>query len=465
MTTTKSSRRKWPIICGTDFSIHAAEAADVAAAIAKRDGSELRLIHVEEHGGLGASHPDAFLAVLDRTREHLEKEAGRLRSLGVVVKREILSGSPYEGLVNAATASSARLVVVASIGHVAVGRLLAGSVAERTAETSPVPTLVVRQGGALASWARGELRLKVLVGYDFSMNADAALRWILEWQNIGPCDITVAHVAWPPAELERLGLQGPISLNENHPEVARVLERDLKERVVGILGDQPVSLRIVPGWGRSDAHLLQLAQEEKSDLLVVGTHQRHGFNRFWLGSVSRSVLHHASMSVAVVPLTGASEQAVDRIPEIKRVLVAVDFSELSKRAVPYAYAALRRGGRVRLIHIIPPRKLPGPWVPEHGPKRLTEKQHKQIAADLLAQLRASIPAEPESRVIATEVELLEHSDVAEAICQDAERFSADVICLGSHGRGGLSKAVLGSVAERVMQRSSRPLLVVRLPKR
>jgi nucleotide-binding universal stress UspA family protein len=454
-----------PIICGTDFSVHAAEAANVAAAIAKRVASEVVLIHVEEHAALGAIHPEGFSAVLERTRERLDNEAERLRKLGAAVKEEILSGSPYEALVKSATTSSARLVVVASIGHIALGRLLVGSVAERTAETSPVPTLVVRQGANLAAWARGERRLKVVVGCDFSASADAALRWLREWQDIGPCDITIAHVDWPPADLERLGLRGPISLTENHPEVARVLQRDLKERVAAILGEQPVSLCVVPGWGRSDTHLLQLAQSEQADLLVVGTHQRHGLNRFWLGSVSRSILHHASMSVAVVPLTATSEDALSHIPEIKRVLVATDFSELGNHAVPYAYAALRRGGRVRLIHVIPPWELPGPLVPHYLPKRLTKKQHQQLAADSLKKLRSSISPEAELRGIATEVEVVEHRDVAKAICQEAERFSADVICLGSHGRSGLSKAALGSVAQKVMKECSRPLLVVRPPKR
>ncbi|MBI3849932.1 MAG: universal stress protein [Verrucomicrobia bacterium] len=464
MTTTMNNRQR-PIICGTDFSIHAVEAANVAAAIAKRVDSELVLVHVEEHAGLGASHPEVFSAVLERTRVHLAKEAERLRKLGAVVKAEILSGSAYEALVKAATASNARLVVVASIGQIALGRLLVGSVAERTAETSPVPTLVVRQDEPLVAWARRKRRLKVIVGCDFSASADAALRWLRDWQEIGHCEITVAHVDWPPADLERLGIRGPISLTEIHPEAARVLQRDLKERVAAIFGEQPVSLCVVPGWGHSDAQLTQLAQQEQADLLVVGTHQRHGLDRFWLGSVSRGVLRHASMSVAVVPLTGTSEGTLDRVPEIKRVLVTTDFSDLGNHAVPYAYAAVQRGSRIKLIHVIPPWELPGPLVPHYQPKRLTEKQHKQLTADSLKKLRSFIPSGAELRGIATEVEVVEHRDVAKAICQEAERFSADVICLGSHGRSGLSKAVLGSVAQKVMKQSSRPVLVVRPSKR
>jgi nucleotide-binding universal stress UspA family protein len=453
--------KKNPIVCGTDFSIHAMEAASVAAAVAKRLDTTLVMTHVEEYGGLGASHPEIFDAFHNRTRERLAAEAKRLCSLGATVSQEILSGSPYEALVKAATTSNARLVVVASIGRVAPSRLMVGSVAERTAETSPVPTLVVRDGAPLTAWARGERRLNVLVGCDFSASADAALRWLRELQDIGPCDITVAHVDWPPQELRRLGLRGPISLTENLPEVERVLQRDLRERVALIFGEQPVSLCVMPGWGRTDAHLIQLAKDQQADLLVVGTHQRHGLNRLWLGSVSRGVLHHAPMSVAVVPAPQTPAASPDGIPEFKRALVTTDFSALGDRAVPWAYAALPRGGSVKLIHVMPPWELPGPLVTHYQHKRPTRKQQKQLAADALRKLRALIPPGAAARGILTETEVIEQHDVPAAIGQAAERFGADLICLGSHGRSGLSKALLGSVAQKVMARSLRPVLVVR----
>ena len=454
---------KRPVICGTDFSVHAAEAGDVAAAIAKRLDETLLLIHVQEHAGLGARHPDLFDALSQRTRERLAAEAERLRSFGATVSEALLSGWPYEALAETASSSSARLVVVASIGRVAPGRLLAGSVAERTAETSPVPTLVVRRGDTLTAWARGERRLKAVVGCDFSASADAALCWLQELREIGPCDITVAHVDWPPMVRRRLGLSGPISLTENPPEVEHVLKRDLQERVAAILGHQPVSLCVRSGWGRTDAHLIQLAQKAQADLLVVGTHQRHGLGRFWLGSVSRGVLHDAPMSVAVVPTPETNEDTLNRIPELRRVLVPTDFSDLGNSAVPYACALLRRGGTVKVIHVIPPWELPGPLVPHYEPKRLTEKQHKQLAVDSLNRLRSLIPEEAEARGLVADVEVVEGRDAAEAIGQAAERFGADLICLGSHGRSGLSKAVFGSVAQKVLTRSPRPVLIIRPP--
>ena len=96
------SRDKKRIICGTDFSVHAAEAADVAAVIAKHLDEAVVLVHVEETGKLGASHPETFAELHNRTRERLHAEAERLRALGATVKEELVTGSPYEALVDAA---------------------------------------------------------------------------------------------------------------------------------------------------------------------------------------------------------------------------------------------------------------------------------------------------------------------------------------------------------------------------
>jgi nucleotide-binding universal stress UspA family protein len=63
--------------------------------------------------------------------------------------------------------------------------------------------------------------------------------------------------------------------------------------------------------------------------------------------------------------------------------------------------------------------------------------------------------------VAVRTEVIESGKTAIAICQAAERFDADVICMASHGRSGISKAILGSVAQDVMARSTRPVLVVR----
>jgi nucleotide-binding universal stress UspA family protein len=174
-------------------------------------------------------------------------------------------------------------------------------VAERTAESSPVPTLVVRPGGRLASWVRGEHELKVLVGYDFSAASDAALRWVNQLTDIGKFRATVLYSNWPPDEARRLGYEGPLPLDANPEKIQKKLEHDLKKRVTKLLPNQEVAVVVKPGWGIPEGYLFEMATRQKIDLIVVGTHQREGLGRVLLGSVSRAVLHHAKMAVVVVP--------------------------------------------------------------------------------------------------------------------------------------------------------------------
>ncbi|MCI0534720.1 MAG: universal stress protein [Verrucomicrobiales bacterium] len=449
------------IVCGTDFSVHAAEAADVAAAIAKRLDEAVVLVHVEEQGKLGASHPETFEELRNRTRKRLDAEAERLRGLGATVKEELVTGSAYEALVDVASRPSTRLLVVSSLGQIAPSRFLLGSVAERTAESSPVPTLVVKDPGPFKDWVANKAPLKILVGDDFSATSEAALRWVNDLRRIAPCKVTVAHVNWPPEDRERLGVSGPMAMTENPVEVQRVLERDLTARATDLFGGGAVNVHVQPGWGRADAHLIALAASEGAHLIVVGTHQRHGVSRVWLGSVSRGILHQASVSVAVVPPPIASGDSIGRIPEFKRVLVPTDFSEPGNDAIPYAYATLPRGATVKLIHVKSPWALPGPSMPHHQPERPTEKHDEQLACDSLKKLYSLIPSQAEARGIVSACEVVESRDVGLAISQEAERFGADLICIGSHGRSGLAKALLGSVAQAVIAQSKRPVLVIR----
>jgi nucleotide-binding universal stress UspA family protein len=297
----KQKNTQRPIVCGTDFSATATEAADIAAAMARQLDTKLVLVHVEEFYGLAAVDPKLFAEALSGKRTALDQEATRLRSLGTQVKDKLFSGSAFDQLVAAATDAKGRLIVVGAVGHGLVRRVFLGSVAERTAESSPIPTLVVRPGGRLASWIRGEHALKILVGYDFSAASDAALGWVNQLGKIGELETTVLYTNWPPDEARRLGYEGPLPLAANPEEIQKNLERDLKKRIAKFLPKQKVTAIVEPGWGTPEGYLFEMASRQKVDLIVVGTHQRHGFGRVLLGSVSRAVLHHANVAVAVVP--------------------------------------------------------------------------------------------------------------------------------------------------------------------
>ena len=453
-----------PILCGTDFSENAAKAANVAAALATRLKVPLVLAHAGELPTKGESEEyyDAqyYDAQTASARARVHKEAERLRALGATVEGIVSDGAPDEVLVQLARQHEARLVVVSSLGLRAPARWLLGSVAERTAESSPVPTLIVRDAAPFEAWARGERVLKVFVGVDFTATSDAALRWVAELRGIGPCEVIAGYVDWPPEEAVRLGLSGRFELGENPPTMQQVLERDMREKVTRVLGEGHLHVRVLAKWGRAEAPLAQMAVEAQADLVVVGTHQRHGLSQLWHGSVSRGILHLAPMSVACVPAPAAAPIAGPRIRECQRVLVAVDLNEPHGFAAPYGYSVVQPGGTVRLLHNIVPFRLPNPMIGEDYQDFTTKEEHAQFVAESEAKLRALAPHEAEARGIVTEVEVTESRETAEAICAAAERFGADMICVGSHTRPGFSAKVLGSVSLAVLKSSRRPVLIV-----
>lgn len=132
-----------------------------------------------------------------------------------------------------------------------------------------------------------------------------------------------------------------------------------------------------------------------------------------------------------------------------------DFSKPGNRAIAFAYGAAPRGGQVCLVHVILPT---GGFRPETQAKEGPRARRKQ---ELTARLEALIPEEARLRGIRSRVEVVEHQHPDAAISQAAERFAADLICIGSRGRSGLKKKLLGSVTERLMRRSNRPVLVIR----
>ena len=292
---------KAPIVCGTDFSTTATEAVDIAAALARRLEVKLLLVHVEQPHRSFVSDPIIVESAVSQTRGELNREVQRLRNLGTEVEGEVLAGSAFDQLVTAAINAKASLIVMGAVGDGLGKRLLVGSIAERTAENSPIPTLVVRRGGKLVSWIRGENELKILVGYDFSDASDAALVWVNQLRTIGKLQASVLYSNWPPDEARRLGYEGQLPLVTNPAEIQKKLEADLTERITKLLPNQEFTVMVEPGWGTPEGYLFEMASRQKVDLIVVGTHQRQGWGWVLLGSVSRAVLHHAKVSVAVVP--------------------------------------------------------------------------------------------------------------------------------------------------------------------
>jgi nucleotide-binding universal stress UspA family protein len=230
---------------------------------------------------------------------------------GIEVEPVLLYGVAHEALLELALGARASLLVLSSLGSKKQLHWLLGSVAERVAQSSTIPVLVVRDGVSFEAWASGAGALKVMVGTDLGASSLVALRWVEELRLVLPCDVCIAHIAWPIAEHARLGIKGPVELEGLRPELRARLEVELKAWAGVLAGGGEVTFVVSAGWGRVDSHLAQLADQAHVDLLVVGTHQRAWAARAWQGSVSRGALHLASSNVACVPpLRIAENQAL-----------------------------------------------------------------------------------------------------------------------------------------------------------
>jgi nucleotide-binding universal stress UspA family protein len=439
------------LLCGTDFSSNARQAADVAAVLARRLNTPLELLHATD---LPAYPPQ---------REDLHQEADRLRKQGVEVTERLLTGPAASEIVNYANARPQHWVVLSSNAKRAAQRWLLGSVSERIAERASTPTLVVRDAAPLLAWARGKQPLKVFVAFNLTATSDAALRWVRQLTAIGRCQVVVGCVDWPPDQRSRLGVPGPMALVGNPPVVQAILEREVKSRATELLGPTPFVLQIEANWGRPDSQLAEMAHEQAAQLIVVGSHQYRGFERLWHRSISRGLLHEARTNVLVVPLATRQPHPEGSIPPIRRVLVATDFSEHAALAIPHAYSMLGAGGTVRIVHVARPKeRLVGIGLKGAASRQLAAQRRRRVQS-CTRDLQLLIPETAAAHGILSEIEVSEHPDVAQGICQAAERFGADIICIATHRRAGLSKVLPGSVTQKVMAHSRRPILVVQPP--
>ena len=444
------------IVYGTDLSVQANEAALAAAALVARARGTLTLVHVLDPSRYINPSKDLMDHLRDGRQKRLDWLTERVKRRGAKVEASVVEGTPGTKLAEIAQHTGAQLLVVSSSGPVVPTRWLSGSVADQTVQSSSVPTLVVRKARAFREWAYSKRPLKVLVGFDFSATSEAALRWAASLREIAPCELAVAYVASPANERARLGIEPAISSPCYPSGIKKFLEMELKQKCDAILGENGAKIRVKADWGRPDSHLIEVAEEERADLLVVGTNQRRGLAR--LGSISGGVLHNAYMNVACIPTSRVMRATSSELPQFNRVLVPIDFTVPSEQAIAHAYASVRSGGDVHLLHVTA-RNDRNATVP-----RGSGNGHS-VDRELSARLGALIPTSAESREIRTRREVLKHYEPAVAICQAANRIDADLICMGSRGRSRLKETLFGSVSQDVMTRSGRAVLVVQGSKR
>ena len=142
------------------------------------------------------------------------------------------------------------------------------------------------------------------------------------------------------------------------------------------------------------------------------------------------------------------------MPKSNLYLVPLDFSRGSERALDYALRLAReRKGKVVALHVIPAEMVYTFLAGRFDFYALLERDARQSFRKLVKRKRLK----PE----ACRLELLRSANFAEAIARRAKRLRATMIVMGSHGRSGLQRFLLGSVAEKTLRYADCPVLIVK----
>ncbi len=411
------------IICGTDLSAGGAGALEVACALAAQRGEpEVVLVHVVD----GEERDDRD-SRLQLARAALDAQAAKGR--GAAVRAELVVGSPETTLISFAETEGSDLIVISASSERA-SLLRLGSTAERVISSTRVPVLVVRDPAPWLAFARGERALRVMLGIDDSVACDLGIQWVHALRSRGPVEVVLGAIYYPDDAAEHYGLHAG-TLVDRDPEIERLLVRDLLRRFGA--SDRVVA-RARRGLGRIGDHVVELARDEVVDVIVVGTGQKTGLDR--LGSVSSVIVHDAPQSVVCVPPNAAVPTITT--PVMTNALVATDLSPFANRAVPFAFALAP--GEIHVAHVIEP-------------------DAEVDEAELERALLALAPAAAVGRTTIPHV--VRGEDAAIAVAQTAARLGVDLICIASHGRSGITRALVGSIADRLLRATRKPVLVLR----
>lgn len=273
----------------------------------------------------------------------------------------------------------------------------------------------------------------VLVATDFSDSGKEAVATALALAERSKGKLAMVTVAERPPMF-------PHSFHERHSEDpdelwSRQARRSMTALVKRLRRKHPGTrgfVRVGTPW----REIVELANELGVDSIVVGSRGLTGIQRLLLGSTAENVVRHAPCPVLVV--------RDGPLKRIRKVLLPVDWDEGSKAAVRYAVERAGKGVKLQAIHAIGfPRNIEAEFADALSDDAPSSRKLRRFLDRLGAE---DVP----SKVVLGEP--------AEAILDAADDF--DLVVIATRGRKGAARALLGSVAEKVVRRAEGPVLVV-----
>lgn len=285
---------------------------------------------------------------------------------------------------------------------------------------------------------------KVLCATDFSPGSQQAVRAAARVASQAGAELVVLHAWHVPTVAYTLEAPFPPHIVQGVIDDAqRALDGAVKDAKVA--GAKDATGKLVSGvpWMKIVDELASSAY----DLCILGTHGRTGLGRVLLGSVVEKVVRHAPCSVLAVRGDGD-------LKPFRHVLVPTDFSDSAVFALDIAAALVDPVGAITLLHVI---EIPVAFAGEVPIAEFARELDTQAASALETEVNrlkrgADASVSVSSRIGYPGAQTLAALDANPDI---------DLVVLGSHGRTGIKRALLGSVAEKVARHARCPVFVAR----
>ncbi len=240
-------------------------------------------------------------------------------------------------------------------------------------------------------------------------------------------------------------------------KIADAMKKDT-EQYAEEPGRDKIDIESIILAGDPAQEIVDYANKENVDLIVMSTHGRTGITRWALGSVADRVLRATRKPLALIR---ARNVPPNKFPKniVNRILVTLDGSEQSEVVLPYVEElASRIKAEVALLHVLEPNYYVY-TVGGYNWDAYSEKQRKSMKAFYTDYLK-DMAEKFQRRGIPTKYQVI-FGIVAEVIIDFPEKIHADFVAMSTHGRSGVSRWVLGSVAERVLRAGNTSLFLIR----
>ncbi|CAM3322530.1 universal stress protein [Kibdelosporangium persicum] len=285
----------------------------------------------------------------------------------------------------------------------------------------------------------------VVVGYDGSPAARRAAHWAAREAATRRRRLVIAHAfRWPLTELTQLRTEALVLSEDPFRGEYQNLVDELVEECRPLAGDNEVQGEVIPG----DPVDVLNSLGTDANLLVLGSSGHGAVHQVLLGSTSAELVRSVTTPVVVVRET-------DNPARHRRVVVGVDGSATSTRAVDFAFDfATRHDAELVAVHAwsdLPLDALGAVREWDVDWNEITE-QAKVILAETVAGHSARYPDVRVRQVVTM-------SKPVEALLEEGQK--ADLIVVGSHGRGAVRRMLLGSVSQAVLHYAQRPVAVLR----